>query len=432
MKANSTNRYHNPEKPYSKEYLRSERLRKNYNEIERCKNKIISSVCQIPLFLDYLTEFNDGLCSGSVNIESLVKKHLRSNKDRKQETKRVISLLEKIVNNNGNYKGNGQKDKTLVLVKRIGFKNNVYDKFVNDLKNRVNKIKKAKKDYAEKERALEKSVGMSFNQLVQKIEDIDNNKNKIQTNNKSVTKDNLPLVISIVKKYLGCGLSYEDLVQEGNIGLITSVERFEYKKGYRFATYAPWWIRHSILRALAEQSRNIRIPVHIVEDVIKTKRVSKHLIQEIGKEPTTEEIAFKMNKPEKNVKKLLGIVHQEPVSLDHEINNNGNGNDKNKTAFGYFVEDKKTPSPLDLIQNRDLVKAIYGALDTLSEREATVLKLRFGIGVDNTHTLEDIGKMYGRSKERIRQIEVKALRKIKKSQRDECIILRSFLNGNGR
>lgn len=267
----------------------------------------------------------------------------------------------------------------------------------------------------------EKDLGLSVAEIKDISKRMTVGEAKAHRAKKEMVEANLRLVISIAKKYTNRGLQFLDLIQEGNIGLMKAVDKFEYRRGYKFSTYATWWIRQAITRSIADQARTIRIPVHMIETINKINRVSRQLLQEMGREPTPEELGERLEMDEVRVRKVLKIA-KEPISMETPI-----GDDED-SHLGDFIEDANITSPVDAATSEGLKEATRDVLENLTEREARVLKMRFGIDMPTDHTLEEVGKQFDVTRERIRQIEAKALRKLRHPSRSEH--LRSFLEND--
>ncbi|OUD14688.1 RNA polymerase sigma factor RpoD [Thioflexithrix psekupsensis] len=267
--------------------------------------------------------------------------------------------------------------------------------------------------------ALESVCCLSLDEIKEIYRLVSIGEAKARRAKKEMIEANLRLVISIAKKYTNRGLQFLDLIQEGNIGLMKAVDKFEYRRGYKFSTYATWWIRQAITRSIADQARTIRIPVHMIETINKLNRVSRQILQEKGREATPEELAERMDMPEDKVRKVLKIA-KEPISMETPI-----GDDED-THLGDFIEDNSLPAPVDSATFEGLRRATQEMLHSLTPREAKVLRMRFGIDMSTDHTLEEVGKQFDVTRERIRQIEAKALRKLRHPSRSES--LRSFLD----
>jgi RNA polymerase primary sigma factor len=265
---------------------------------------------------------------------------------------------------------------------------------------------------------LETAYHLSINDIKEVNREVSIGEAKARRAKKEMVEANLRLVISIAKKYTNRGLQFLDLIQEGNIGLMKAVDKFEYRRGYKFSTYATWWIRQAITRSIADQARTIRIPVHMIETINKLNRISRQMLQEMGREPTPEELAVRMEMPEDKVRKVLKIA-KEPISMETPI-----GDDED-SHLGDFIEDQSVASPIDQATMESLRETTHSVLAQLTPREAKVLRMRFGIDMNTDHTLEEVGKQFDVTRERIRQIEAKALRKLRHPSRSEQ--LRSFL-----
>ena len=355
-----------------------------------------------------------GLQINTSKIEELINKLYVINKE-------VVSLEGRLLRLAIQYKISREE----FLDKYIGNENNPYwlrkitrlsgwEKFVKEEKNNI-------KNIMNEVRASASNIGLTLNEFKRIVSNVQKGERESSIAKKEMIEANLRLVISIAKKYTNRGLQFLDLIQEGNIGLMKAVDKFEYRRGYKFSTYATWWIRQAITRSIADQARTIRIPVHMIETINKIVRTQRLLLNEIGREPTPEEISKKLNMPLEKVRKVLKIA-KEPVSLETPVG------DEEDSHLGDFIHDENAVIPIDAAIHSNLRQTTTKILSSLTPREERVLRMRFGIGMNSDHTLEEVGQQFSVTRERIRQIEAKALRKLKHPTRAK--LLKSFLDKN--
>ncbi len=361
-----------------------------------------------------VVELIKGLQINTSKIEELINKLYVINKE-------VVSLEGKLLRLAMQHKITREE----FLDKYVGNENNPYwlrkitrlsgwEKFVKLEKNSIKSI-------MNEVRASASNIGLTLNEFKRIVSNVQKGERESSIAKKEMIEANLRLVISIAKKYTNRGLQFLDLIQEGNIGLMKAVDKFEYRRGYKFSTYATWWIRQAITRSIADQARTIRIPVHMIETINKIVRTQRLLLNEIGREPTPEEISTKLNMPLEKVRKVLKIA-KEPVSLETPVG------DEEDSHLGDFIQDENAVIPIDAAINSNLRQTTTKILSSLTPREERVLRMRFGIGMNSDHTLEEVGQQFSVTRERIRQIEAKALRKLKHPTRAK--LLKSFLDKN--